>query len=92
MQPVNEYPPLPQAVPQTLHGMIDSYGTLLRQLIAVFSNFGFRLNRVLPKDGSEAMTGSLEFEPGTGPVLVAPNGTKYQLVVDNSGNLSTTPV
>ena len=31
-------------------------------------------------------------DQSTGIVLTSPNGTKYRLIVDNSGNLSTTAV
>ena len=31
-------------------------------------------------------------DQSTGIVLTSPNGTKFRLVVDNSGNLSTTAV
>lgn len=60
MQPVNERPILPQTFPTTLAGLLDFSGTLVRQLIAEFSAYGYRLNRVLPKNGSERMSGPLQ--------------------------------
>lgn len=56
MQPVAEAPSLPQPITR------DPL-TLYRALIAFLTPFlgavGFRLNRTLPKDGSEAMTAPL---------------------------------
>lgn len=32
-----------------------------------------------------------EYASGGGPVLTSPNGTRYRLTVDDSGNLGTVP-
>lgn len=60
MNPVQERPALPQGRPRTLFGIVDAFGTLIMQLSTVLSEMGYRINRVLPKDGTEAMTGPLE--------------------------------
>lgn len=53
---VEERPFLPQAVPRTFHGVVRFTEELIRQLVNIFGQYGFRLNAVLPKDGSEVMT------------------------------------
>lgn len=52
---VNERPLFPQVTPQDPRGLIQFAGTLVKQLVATFQDYGWRLNRVLPKDGSEKM-------------------------------------
>lgn len=59
MNPVNDRPFLPQAVPPDFHGLLRTFGELVRQLLAVFSEYGFRINHSLPKDGSERMDAPL---------------------------------
>lgn len=59
MIPVNERPLMPQTYPATFAGLMSFTGDLVRQLIAVFQEYGYRLNRVLPVDGSERMRGPL---------------------------------
>jgi hypothetical protein len=56
---VLERPLLPQSTPANLPGLLAWSGVLVKQLISVFGEYGFRLNRVLPADGSESMTGPL---------------------------------
>lgn len=59
MKPVPERPLFPQAVPGTFAGVVGFTEVLVKQLVATFQEVGFRLNRTLPSDGSEAMTGPL---------------------------------
>lgn len=59
MNPVNERPFLPQVVPQTLNGIFATVSELIRRLVELFSEFAFRINKVLPMDGTEPMTGPL---------------------------------
>ena len=58
-RPVSERPLVPQAIPPTFHGMLTWTGDLLKQLLQIFGEYGFRLNLVLPKDGSEPMENPL---------------------------------
>lgn len=58
-RPVPERPAFPQAIPPSLHGIITTYGSLVKAMLQVFGEYGFRLNRALPKDGTEAMLGPL---------------------------------
>lgn len=55
MRSVQERPLLPQSRPQTVPGLFSWAGEMARQLTALFQEYGFRVNRTLPKDGSEAM-------------------------------------
>ncbi|TVR78990.1 MAG: hypothetical protein EA405_13655 [Rhodospirillales bacterium] len=55
MRPVRERPLFPHIVPETPRGLLDFAGSLVRQLVEVLSEMAYRLNRTLPKDGSEAM-------------------------------------
>lgn len=59
---VSERPLLPSPTNYALSGIFTWGGQLIRQLIFNFQTYGYRLNRVLPKDGSEAMEGPLELE------------------------------
>lgn len=59
MRPVPERPSLPQAHPTTFAGVVAYTQTLVKQLVRLFQDVGFRVNRTLPKDGSEAMEGPL---------------------------------
>lgn len=56
---VSERPILPSPSNYALSGIFAWGGQLIRQLIFNFQTYGFRLNRVLPKDGSEPMEGPL---------------------------------
>lgn len=60
MRPVSETPLLAQSAPRTFRGVTLSLTALIRQLGDLFRPYGYRLNRMLPKDGSEAMTGPIE--------------------------------
>lgn len=63
--PVEERPFLPQAVSRDVEGLVNAAGVTGAELVRLFGQFGFRLNRVLPMDGSENMTGALVFDPGS---------------------------
>ncbi len=54
MKPVPERPMLPQVVPTSFHGLVSYTTGLGKQLLQTFGEIGFRLNRMVPKDGSEA--------------------------------------
>ncbi len=55
MKAVEEHPILPSG------GTLEaSFNALLKELLRLFSISGYRLNRVLPKDGTEAMAAPLE--------------------------------
>ena len=56
MNPVQEQPLMSQAVPENVKGIARAFGVLLRTLITLFGEYGYRINRVLPTDGSEPMT------------------------------------
>lgn len=60
MTPVNERPQIPTGDRRTIRSITLWSDTLIRQLVAIFQNYGYRLNKVLPKDGTEAMTGNLD--------------------------------
>lgn len=60
MQPVLEQPGFPQAQGRTLAALANQLIALIRQLFTLFPMYGYRLNRVLPMDGSEPMTGPIE--------------------------------
>lgn len=72
MRTVQEQPLLPQAVPENLNGLAIAYGILLRLLREVFREIGYRLNRTLPKDGSEAMTSQLPLSDPTFDDYIVP--------------------
>lgn len=59
MTPVNERPQIPTGDRRTIRSITLWSDTLIRQLVAIFQNYGYRLNKVLPKDGTEAMTAPL---------------------------------
>ena len=71
MNPVNDRPFLPQVVPSTFDGINKTFGELVRVLLGVFSDFGYRVNNVLPKDGTEAMTAPLTLATYTTATLPA---------------------
>ena len=60
MKSVSERPPLPQTTPSTFAGLLQFTQDIVKQLITLLTEYGYRLNRVLPKDGSEPMTGDLD--------------------------------
>ena len=43
----------------TLAGVVTHLGAMAKSLVDVIGDHAWRLNRVLPKDGTEAMTGPL---------------------------------
>ncbi|MFN4261962.1 MAG: hypothetical protein ACK4RK_21995, partial [Gemmataceae bacterium] len=57
-------------------GLLRFSSDLVRQLVAVFSEYGFRLNRVLPKDGSEAMTAPMQLRSYT--VATRPDAADWE--------------
>lgn len=64
-RPVSERPLVPQAIPATLQGVLVWTNALLKQLLSIFAEYGFRLNLVFPKDGSEIMTGPIQLREYT---------------------------
>ena len=69
MNPVEERPMLPaQGIAGPSSGVLTS---LVQVLLRLFGVYGFRLNRVLPKDGTEAMEAPLELETYTVATLPA---------------------
>jgi hypothetical protein len=64
-RPVSERPLVPQAIPATFNGVLLWSSDLLKQLLQIFAEYGFRLNLVLPKDGSEIMTGPIQLKEYT---------------------------
>ena len=57
---VQEVPTFPNPPVRALDPLVLRFlAGQIRVLVSVFSQFGFRLNRVLPKDGSEAMRGPI---------------------------------
>lgn len=76
MNSVQERPGLPQGRPRTLLGIVNAFGTLILQLSNVLSEMGYRINRVLPKDGTEAMTAPLELMTYT--VATLPTAADYE--------------
>lgn len=57
---VEEVPTFPNPPFQVLDPSVLRFlSGQIRVLTSVFSRYGFRLNRVLPKDGSEAMRGPM---------------------------------
>lgn len=64
-QPVEERPSLPQPASRDVDGLANAAGVTVAELVRLFSQYGFRLNRVLPMDGSENMTGALTVKDTT---------------------------
>lgn len=64
------------------------------RLAGIFASSGAQSQKsFMQVDGSVPMWGDVRFgEPGIGPVLVAPNGTRYRLTVANGGTLTVTPI
>ena len=58
MQLVEERAALP-AAPTTTAAVLTWASAILQVLTAVVTKFGYRLNRCLPKDGSETLSGGL---------------------------------
>lgn len=54
MKQVDERPMLPHAFPQNQNGLMAAYSALVKSMLGIFSAYGFRLNRTMPLDGSEA--------------------------------------
>lgn len=70
MQPVDDTAVLP-GVPAGA-GMLRAWEEAMhRALVAILTRIGYRLNRTLPKDGSEAMTGPLALPTYTVATLPA---------------------
>ncbi len=65
MRAVQERPFMPQAIPENTRGITRAYGALIRIMLPLFAEIGFRLNNVLPKDGSEPMVGQLPLSDPT---------------------------
>lgn len=69
MRPVNERPQWPTGIRPT-PASITAWGeALIRQLVSVFQEFGYRLNHALPKDGTETMDGPLPLKSYTAAEL-----------------------
>lgn len=65
----------------------NSNDIILQRLFAYSSgNIG---TSYLPRGGGE-IYGNIDFYQGKGPVIESPDGTKYLISVDNSGNISST--
>jgi len=56
MRPVTERPILVTLARADVRGLIDFAFALPTRLLTLLTDIGFRLNRMMPKDGSEAMT------------------------------------
>lgn len=96
MKPVNERPPLPQAIPGTFAGLLIFTADLTKQLISILGEYGFRLNRALPKDGTEAMSGPLvlasyavadlpDASAYAGALIYVPDGTSNKRLAVSDG-------
>jgi len=59
MRPVTERPILVTLARADMSGLVDFAFALPTRLLTLFTDIGFRLNRTIPKDGSEAMTAAL---------------------------------
>lgn len=55
MKPVTDRPFLPQVFPENFPGITRTMGEFVKVLLSLFSEYGFRLNATLPKDGTEPM-------------------------------------
>ena len=75
MRSVLERPPFPQSRPNTTAGLFLWAGEMIRNLANLYMDYGFRLNRVLPKDGSEAMAQPLPLATFT--VASLPDATAW---------------
>lgn len=76
MRSVLESPPFPQSRPHTVPGLFAWTGEIIRHLASLYLEYGFRLNRVLPKDGSETMTHPLPLSAFT--VATLPDATLWE--------------
>lgn len=76
MRPVRERPLFPHIVPETPLGLLRFSSDLVRQLVDILSEYAFRLNRVLPKDGTEAMAAPLVLRSYT--VATRPNAADWE--------------
>lgn len=76
MRTVQEQPVMSQAVPENVVGLAHAFGVLLRSLIFLFNEYGYRINRVLPTDGTEPMIGPLELMTYT--VATLPTAADYE--------------
>lgn len=52
MRKVQERPGLPQARPRTLFGLVAAFGTLILQLVNIFSEYGYAINQLIGKTDS----------------------------------------
>lgn len=72
MRAVSETPAFPRACTRTnaanLAACIDN---IITHLALSFGDYGYRINRVLPKDGSEPMTGPMPLLSVTAAVLAS---------------------
>lgn len=75
MNPVEEAPMIPQ---EGISGPAKGFlGSLVKTLVRLYNTYGYRLNRVLPKDGSEAMEGPLTLMEYTDSPDTKPTASDY---------------
>jgi hypothetical protein len=71
MKKILEQVPFAPVLARSTEGLSAALDGLIRQLTGHFPDVGFRLNRVLPKDGSERMTHPLPLAAFTAAALPA---------------------
>lgn len=91
MIPVPEWQMLPVASGRTVADVTLWQGILIRILTPLLRQFGYRINRVLPKDGTEAMTAPLplaQYTTATKPAASTANKGTIIFVSDGgAGNV-----
>lgn len=76
MEPVSERPALSPPFGRDAPAIARWASSVTSIIVNVFQQFGYRLNRTLPKDGTEAMTGPLELETYT--TATKPSASDYE--------------
>ncbi len=89
MNLVQEQPMVAQAVPENVRGLARAFSVLLRTLVFLLGEYGYRLNRVLPMDGTEAMTGPLELMTYTVATLPAVADFEGTVIYVSDGGAGT---
>lgn len=69
----------------TLKALADAVGRLFAGISSLLADAGFRVNRVLPKDGTEAMTAPLPLKSFTVATLPAVGTGELIFVSDETG-------
>ena len=85
MRLIPERPSIPSPRGDTSLAVSAAVGLLARVLVSLFGRIGFRLNRVLPKDGTEAMRAALPLQSVLAAALPAAADNEGAIIYVSDG-------